>query len=76
MIMKCFKCETENVENAKFCGKCGEILNSDAKVINKISPPKINKDEVMGYFGYMKNVLLKPFDTFKKAKKKLVYLFR
>jgi phage shock protein PspC (stress-responsive transcriptional regulator) len=40
--MKCYDCGTENVEQARFCGKCGADLESvpSAKARNQQVPPQ------------------------------------
>ncbi|MHA1418424.1 MAG: PspC domain-containing protein [Candidatus Heimdallarchaeaceae archaeon] len=40
--MKCYNCGTENVEQARFCGKCGVDLESvpSAKAQNQQVPPQ------------------------------------
>lgn len=47
--MKCNNCGTENVEEGKFCGKCGADLESvpSAKAQNQQVPPQQPKQELV-----------------------------
>lgn len=53
--MYCGKCGAENAQDAKFCKKCGNLLNESSEHKNK-SLSAINAKYV---FDYLKNILLK-----------------
>ncbi len=47
--MKCYNCGIENVEQARFCGKCGADLESvpSAKAQNQQVPPQQERKELV-----------------------------
>ena len=84
--MFCPKCGEKNIEDAKFCSKCGANLQelkektSEQKVEEKKPEKKaVAKKEVKknsenifaDIFKYILLAFLKPFETFKKSSKKL-----
>lgn len=83
----CQNCGTSNMSNTKFCVTCGNQLlsmplnqpinnnmpNQQYVVQNNVQQniPNQVKSTGMNYFKYILNVVIKPFDTFKKEESNL-----